>query len=63
VCELHRFGRLNLHYTPAGDGSFSQNIQRLALYAEDSWRVTPKLTVNYGLRWQSTWGYSLFGPK
>jgi hypothetical protein len=43
-------------YTPASDGSFSQNIQRMALYAEDSWRVTPKLTVNYGLRWQSTWG-------
>ncbi|MGA2689283.1 MAG: carboxypeptidase regulatory-like domain-containing protein [Candidatus Korobacteraceae bacterium] len=43
-------------YTPAGDGNFSQNVQRMALYAEDSWRVTPKLTVNYGLRWQSTWG-------
>ena len=27
--------------TPAGDGSFSQSVQRLALYAEDSWRVTP----------------------
>ena len=43
-------------FTPAGDGSFSQNVQRLALYAEDSWRVTPKLTVNYGLRYQNTWG-------
>ena len=43
-------------FTPAGNGSFSQNVQRMALYAEDSWRVTPKLTVNYGLRWQSTWG-------
>jgi Carboxypeptidase regulatory-like domain/TonB dependent receptor len=42
--------------TPAGDGSFSQNVQRLALYAEDSWRVTPHLTVNYGLRWQTTFG-------
>jgi len=44
--------------TPARDGSFSQNVQRLALYAEDSWRVTPHLTVNYGLRWQTT--YALF---
>jgi len=43
-------------FTPAGDGTFSQSVQRLALYAEDSWRVSPKLTVNYGLRWQSTWG-------
>jgi hypothetical protein len=43
-------------YTPASDGSFSQNVQRLALYAEDSWRVSRQLTVNYGLRYQTTWG-------
>ena len=43
-------------FTPAGDGSFSQNIQRLGLYAEDSWRVSHQLTVNYGLRYQTTWG-------
>jgi hypothetical protein len=42
--------------TPANDGSFSQSVQRLALYAEDSWRVTPHLTVNYGLRYQTTYG-------
>src|SRR6202795_2680004 len=42
--------------TPAGNGSFSQNIQRLALYAEDSWRVTRHLTVNYGTRYQTTFG-------
>jgi len=43
-------------FTPAGDGSFSQNVQRLGLYAEDSWRVSHQLTVNYGLRYQTTWG-------
>jgi hypothetical protein len=43
-------------YTPVGDGSFSQNVQRLAFYAEDSWRVSHQLTVNYGLRYQTTWG-------
>jgi len=43
-------------FTPAGDGSFSQNVQRLGLYAEDSWRLTHKLTLNYGLRYQTTWG-------
>jgi carboxypeptidase family protein len=43
-------------YTPASDGSFSQNVQRLAFYAEDSWRVSHQLTVNYGLRYQTTWG-------
>ena len=42
--------------TPAGNGSFSQNVQRLGLYAEDSWRVTPHLTVNYGLRYDTTFG-------
>ena len=43
-------------YTPAGDGDFSQNVQRLALYAEDSWRASRRLTVNYGLRYQTTYG-------
>src|SRR5580693_1108178 len=43
-------------YTPAGDGSFSQNVQRLGFYAEDSWRVSHQLTVNYGVRYQTTWG-------
>jgi hypothetical protein len=47
---------INCAYTPAGDGSFSQNVQRLGLYAEDSWRVSRHLTVNYGLRYQNTWG-------
>ena len=42
--------------TPAADGSFVQNVQRLGLYAEDSWRVTPRLTVNYGLRYDTTFG-------
>jgi len=43
-------------YTPAGDGTFSQSVQRLGLYAEDSWRATHHLTLNYGLRWQTTFG-------
>jgi hypothetical protein len=43
-------------YTPASNGSFSQNVQRLGLYAEDSWRVSHQLTFNYGLRYQTTWG-------
>ncbi len=47
---------INCAFTPAGDGSFSQNVQRLGLYAEDSWRVSHQLTVNYGLRYQTTWG-------
>ena len=42
--------------TPAGDGSFSQNVQRLGLYAEDSWHATQHLTINYGLRYDTTFG-------
>src|SRR5713226_5466827 len=47
---------VNCTATPAGDGSFSQNVQRLGLYAQDSWLVTPHLTINYGLRYDSTFG-------
>ena len=43
-------------FTPAGDGSFSQNVQRLGIYAQDSWRLTRHLTFNYGLRYQTTFG-------
>src|SRR6266446_5382144 len=47
---------------PAGDGSFSQNVQRLGIYAQDSWRVTPRLTINYGLRYDTTFGlFRAFG--
>ncbi|MGO8796229.1 MAG: carboxypeptidase regulatory-like domain-containing protein [Candidatus Sulfotelmatobacter sp.] len=42
--------------TPAGDGSFSQNVQRLAFYGEDSWRVSRHLTLDYGVRYQTTFG-------
>ena len=43
-------------FAPAGNGSFSQNVQRLAFYAQDSWRVSHHLTVNYGVRYQTTFG-------
>src|SRR5580704_13585025 len=41
---------------PAGDGSFSQNVQRLGFYAQDSWRVTSRFTINYGLRYDTSFG-------
>jgi hypothetical protein len=31
-------------------------VQRLAFYAQDSWRINPHLTLNYGLRYQTTYG-------
>jgi hypothetical protein len=37
-------------------GGFSQNVQRMAVYAQDSWRARQDLTFNYGLRYSSTYG-------
>lgn len=47
---------INCTFTPAANGSFAQDVQRLGGYAEDSWRVMPRLTVNYGLRYDTTFG-------
>ena len=41
---------------PATNGTFSQNVQRLGLYAEDSWHIVPHFTLNYGLRYDTTFG-------
>ena len=43
-------------FTPASNGQFSQNVQRLGIYAQDSWQIAPRLTVNYGLRYDTTFG-------
>jgi len=40
-------------------GGFAQNIQRLAFYAQDSWHLTQRLTLNYGLRYSTTYGLFL----
>jgi hypothetical protein len=46
----------NISDTPAGGGSFAQNLQRLGFYAQDSWRIRKNITVNYGLRYDTTFG-------
>ena len=42
--------------TPATNGTFAQNVQRLGLYAEDNARISRRLTLDYGLRWDTTFG-------
>jgi len=37
-------------------GGFSQDIQRFAFYGQDSWRITDGLTINYGLRYSTSYG-------
>ena len=43
-------------FTPASDGGFTQSVRRLGVYAQDSWRAFPSLTINYGLRYDTTFG-------
>jgi hypothetical protein len=42
--------------TDAGDGTFAQSLRRLGFYVEDSWRLTSSLTLNAGLRYDTTFG-------
>lgn len=47
-------------YSPTGTMSeypLDEVSSAWSLFAEDSWRVTPSLTLNYGLRWD------IFGPE
>ncbi len=55
-CQLPIPDGVHCTMNPATDGNFSQNVQRLGLYAEDSWRVRSGLTLNYGLRYDTTFG-------
>ncbi|PYX94837.1 MAG: hypothetical protein DMG67_00550, partial [Acidobacteria bacterium] len=43
-------------FSAGGNGHFSQSVQRLGLYAQDSWRLTPSFTLNYGLRYDTSFG-------
>jgi Carboxypeptidase regulatory-like domain/TonB dependent receptor len=38
-------------YVQADQGSFYPRNKYAGFFGQDSWRVTPKLTLNYGLRW------------
>jgi len=42
--------------TDATNGTFAQSVRRLGLYVEDSWKVVPHFTLNYGIRYDTTFG-------
>ncbi|MDD5543804.1 MAG: TonB-dependent receptor [Acidobacteriia bacterium] len=52
VADFNNFSR----FTPAADHSFSQSVRRLGFYVQDSWRVRPNWTLNYGVRYDTTFG-------
>jgi hypothetical protein len=38
------------------NGAFAQSLRRLGLYVEDSWKAVPHFTLNYGVRYDTTFG-------
>ncbi|HKW74467.1 MAG TPA: carboxypeptidase regulatory-like domain-containing protein [Terriglobales bacterium] len=48
---------------PATDGTFSQSVRRLGFYGQDNWRVTPHLMLDYGLRYDTTFGLFIASGK
>ena len=48
---------VNSNYNQAQSGAFYQRHKYWALFAQDSWKIRPNLTLNYGLRmdWMEYW--------
>jgi len=42
---------------PSAEAAGTQDARthELGLYVQDSWRPTPNVTMNYGIRWEGTW--------
>jgi outer membrane receptor for ferrienterochelin and colicin len=54
-----RFDSTAVSYGVAiGNGLADMDMQELAFYFQDSWRITPRFTLNFGVRWE---GY--FNPQ
>jgi hypothetical protein len=44
-------GNVFLHFVTSSQNSVPFLFHNLGVFAQDSWRVTPRLTMTYGLRW------------
>ncbi len=52
----NRFDTRDVTYSrQIGDLLAQYGVHQFAAYAQDSWRVTPKLTLDLGLRWEGQW--------
>jgi hypothetical protein len=50
---VNRFDSTDVTYLrQLGNGRLDLTVNEYALYAQDSWRVRPNLTINYGVRWE-----------
>lgn len=50
---VNRFDSTDVTYLrQLGNGRLDMTVNEYALYAQDSWRVRPNLTINYGFRWE-----------
>ena len=50
--EVTSFARYVTNPALPGAGSAAERQKRWFFYGQDTWRATPKLTINYGLRWE-----------
>jgi outer membrane receptor protein involved in Fe transport len=49
------------HFVVFNDAAASRQ-KRLAFYGQDTWRVTPKFNLTYGLRWEMTFPQTVNAP-
>lgn len=50
---VNRFDSTDVTYLrQLGNGRLDLTVNEYAVYAQDSWRVRPNLTINYGVRWE-----------